>query len=1172
LLICGQPAKNLPMLEIQTLGRIGIRLDDRPIGDTLARKTAGLLYYLAATGVVHSRVALAGLLWGEALESNARAYLRQALAELRRVVAPYLIIARRTVAIEPGAPFWLDVASFEHHFQHARRMHESPMPPADVAALAKAVELYRGDFLEAFHVRRAPAFEEWVLLTRERLRLRAIRAFYALSSHYAARRELDPAIDYTARLLELEPADEGVQRQMMSLLAHAGQRGAALHQYELCRRALRDLLGIDPDDETVALYERIRSAKEGVIANERFLQPAGKNNLPTALTPLIGRQEELTSLKARLRDPTCRLLTLMGPGGCGKTRLALAAATDLVTEQALGGDRFRDGVFLVSLEPLESVESIVPALARALGVAFHHIGDHKEQLLNYLRGRRLLLVLDGFERLVFGDSPSSPMAGQGVEGPKAAVLVTEILQTAPHVTLLITSRSRINLGCEQLLPLAGLKCPTRDGDVDMATVGAVQLFVAAVRRVQPGFEPCASDLDHIARICNKVDGCPLAILLAAGWSHILTPAEIATRLSGATAAADVRALDFLQADWVDMPERHRGMRAVFDHSWRLLSQRQRDILTACSVFRGPFSLDAAKHVSGASVQDLLALAEKSMIYRSTDGRFGFHALLRAYAAEKLREIPIAEQAAVDRFCVHYAERLSGWALALTGPRLDTALTELGLDIENVRAAWQWAARQQLTSWYDRAMDALCYFYKWRGQYREGNQACEIVVRKLSAAMGGSSVGQPDGLSTECGRRRVLSRALTWQGVFQWRLGQAERACASMARGREILHSPDQACCDTRREMAFNCWRSGRVMFDIARDQAAPLYEISLGYYRDLGDRWALANVLDDLSWVARYRGDYDAESRYATESLAVRRALGDRRGESRALRAQSCVAYLRGHVVEAERLIRESASIPLENGNQGEVADRQSGKGWVLGMVGRFQEAQALLDESVGIWRDLGITKMVTIIGIPLGFVELHLGDYARARLLIRKGLDVADEIGDRGRTGLGLFALSWVALAEGAFAEAEASLQQSLAIFQEQGQCDEIGQARALRGYSALGRSQLDQAKQHLCAAIGIGIQLRAFLPLLFAVPAVAWLAAVDGDSVRALELHSLASRYRFVAHSRWFADVVGKHIRAAAEALPDDLVCAARKRGRAQDLWETAEACLEEWKLLVPAPSVPN
>jgi tetratricopeptide (TPR) repeat protein len=220
------------------------------------------------------------------------------------------------------------------------------------------------------------------------------------------------------------------------------------------------------------------------------------------------------------------------------------------------------------------------------------------------------------------------------------------------------------------------------------------------------------------------------------------------------------------------------------------------------------------------------------------------------------------------------------------------------------------------------------------------------------------------------------------------------------------------------------------------------------------------------------------------------------------------------------------------------------------------------LDESVGTWRDLGIAKMVAIIGIPLGFVELHRGRYSRARLLIRKGLDVADDIGDRGRTGLGLFALSWVALAEGAFAEAEALLQQSLAIFQEQGQRDEIGQVWALHSYVALGRGQPDQAKQYLCAAMDVGVELKVFLPPLFALPAAAWLAVLDGDSVRAIELHSLASRYRFVAHSRWVGDVVGKHIQAAAEALPSDLVCAARKRGKAQDLWETAEACLEEWK----------
>ncbi|MEJ5199114.1 MAG: BTAD domain-containing putative transcriptional regulator, partial [Anaerolineae bacterium] len=290
-------------LRLAYLGGMQVLRGDRPVTGFVSAKAPAVLCYLAVTGRVQFRLVLAGLLWGDLPEQDACANLRKVLSNLRDLVGEHLIITPHTVAFNRESAYWLDVEAF---LERADK---------DTSRQVEAAELYKGDFLDGFYLRHAPAFEEWVLGQRERLHQAALQVFQALAGHFADSGEYGRAIEYTRRLLDLDPWREEAHRLMMRLLARSGQHSAALAQYEACRRLLRKELGVEPTDETTALYRRIRT-----IGAPR------RHNLPLPVTSFIGRETELAQVAAWLSRPECRLLTILGPGGVGKTRLALQAA------------------------------------------------------------------------------------------------------------------------------------------------------------------------------------------------------------------------------------------------------------------------------------------------------------------------------------------------------------------------------------------------------------------------------------------------------------------------------------------------------------------------------------------------------------------------------------------------------------------------------------------------------------------------------------------------------------------------------------------------------------------------------------------------------------------------------------------------------------------------------
>jgi len=1107
-------------LELALLGNVEIRRDGLPVTDFKSSKAQALLCYLVVTDQPHTRPALAGLLWGDMPEAKARMNLSQALSHLRRLGGDHLSITRQTVAFNRESDYWLDVDVFE------ARVNDTS-GDARITALQEAVQLYRGDFLDGLYVRNAPEFEMWILAQRARLRELALQALHMLVVHHAGQGEAGraTAIDYTTRLLTLEPWQEEAHRLMMRLLALSGRRSASLVQYERCRQILAEELGVEPAVETTALYEQIRDGDlSGVVGERRIrgaIKPAPPNNLPAQTTPLIGREVELAELARLLSDPAIRLVTILGPGGMGKTHLALEAASA----------HFEDigqGVYFVALTPLDDPDQMVAAIAETINFTFSEGADPQQQLLDHLRPESLLLVMDNLEHLL-----TPPEKGRG-----GAELIVDILRAVPDLKILVTSRARLNVQGEQLFSISGIDFPQKvESPENALQFGAVKLFVQSARRVQPDFNLTDDNLHDVVQVCRLVEGMPLGILLAAAWIEMLAPAEIAKEIT--------RNLDFLEMQVQDAPRRHWSIRAVFDHSWTLLTEREQGIFQALSVFRGGFTRQAAQEVTKTLIQELRSFVNKSLLSRTSTGRYEIHELLRQYAAEKLDQKPAAYEAARDEHSAFYCTFLHQWESVLKSARRLTALVEIRTERENARAAWNWAVAHGQTERLEQALESLGNFYEWRGRYQEGEEALRMAATKIAA---------PETAE----QQRLLVRVLIWQANFNRELGRTELAMQLSRQSLDLLDSPLLFDQETRLERAATLYCLGFATLRHDYDKARRLWKQSFELYRAVGDQWGMAEVLGHLAMIAWELGRYDEAKQLIEENLAIQQALGNQVGIGDMFSTLGWIALTQGQLEQAEQLAQECTARYREIGDQARIAKGLRDLAAPKLFLGQFSEAGALLEESVAIFNDLGGGGDLVFTNILLGATKAQLGQYAQARCREELGLELAQKFEDRAGVGRALLWLGRVALVEEAYAEAQRLAQESVAIFRELGQKDQLSAALASLGHAARGLGNPGEARQYLVEALQTTTKIGAFLPLLFAIPLAALLAADRGEKKRAVELYTLASRYSFVANSRWCEDVFGRHIKAVAATLPSDVVAAAQARGRSSDLWAAAKALI--------------
>lgn len=910
-------------LQLHLLGGLQITRADAPITDFISSKVPALLAYLAVTRRAHARDKLAALLWGEMPDADAKNNLRQALTNLRKIADDCLTITRDS--IEFTGDCFLDTTQFEQDVRPASSL--GPQPTSVI--LTNSLNLYRADFLEGFHVRDAPNFEDWMLAERARLRELALQSLHTLTQFHTQRGNFTEAMTYASRLLTFDPWREEAHRQLMLLQARTGQFSAALSQYETCKNILEKELGVQPSLETTTLYERIRAARQ-----------TARHNIPASSTEFIGREKELESLRHQMADPKCRLITLTGLGGIGKTRLAQETAR-------LCADMFINGAWHIPLVAVEGA-GIVPAVGNAFNFPFT-TGDHKKQLLNFLRQKELLLVLDNFEHLL--DSSS---------------LLSEILKIAPEVKLIVTSRERLDIDGEWVVELSGLEVGSSSAD---------QLFVQSAKRARAEIQLNEQDQIAVAEICRLVGGLPLGIEIAAAWIRSMNCESIANEIR--------KSLDFLASTRRDMPERQRSMRAVFESSWDKLSETEQKMFAALSVFRGGFTHEAAERVAGT----IGTLVDKSLVQRSGE-RFELHEVMRQFAEEKLS----AKKKARAVHAAYYAE----WAKKFSKVDERESFPAMNKELENVRAAWVWAVEQKhVASLADIAPFTKRYM-DLQGRYREG-----IALYQLALDGFNSPVNADDLLLDE--RGHLIARLLMYKAVFIADAGEPDASAkildSCLTYFRRAGDQEQIAICLNGLGSAYR--------FRGQEKEAAAYYREELEIARSINNRKEEAIALNNLAISINSMGQFEEAERLHRECLALRRGMDDYPGISSSLINLGVVLFNQNRYDEAKSLYYEAIEISRQLNQTRQQAGSLGNLGGILLKEGQYEEALKLFQQGLEIHRNSGYRFGTAIALDNIGTAHYYLGNEQDALYYLKQAIREARDI----RSDLiALDALVWVA------------------------------------------------------------------------------------------------------------------------------------------------------------------
>ncbi len=969
-------------LRLEFLGTFRVTLQGQSNVRFESSKAKALLVYLALeSDQEHSREKLASLLWPEGSKSRVLHNLREALRTLRKalggkdVADRFIHVTRKSVQFRKDAPYWLDVEAFLSYLSPSLSLVGD-----NVQALEKAVSLYKGDLLEGIILADTPQWNEWLTAQREHLHRLMTRTLLKLADYYEASPNLEKAEQYLRQLIHLEPWDEEAHRRLMYVLARAGRRQDALAQYETCKRLLKEGLAADPSEETQRLYEDIRSGRISPHSPNGYMRSPHKSG--GVSTFFIGREDELKHIAAYLENPECRLVTITGLGGIGKSTLAREVAR-------LYGATFRDHVTFVPLQSVESPALVPQAVAQALGILWGEVPDVRSRVLQYLEGKEMLLILDNFEHVL-----------------EAQDFVLEIIQRAPRVKILITSLEPLGLYHEWLFHLKGLPYPTESHVSQPMKYDAIRWFVQAARRVNPQFTLTDEDVPWVIRICQFVQGSPLGILLATTWLTSTTIEDVACSIE--------QDPDLLQAKLPDLPRRHQSMRAVFEYTWQWLSPQEQSVFRRLGVFQGPFTRRFAEDIADADLSTLARLVTRSLVMIDQPGRYTLHPLLRRYARSKLALAPEEEHATYTRYAQYILGTLASQEEALQRKTMREAMDEILSYLPEIRAAWRWTAEQGPVAWLHQALNALYLFYDMHGAW----EAAETLLAQTLDAL--ATRGDKDSRSV----RRLYGRVYTVRAWFLHRLSRLSDALTLLREARPLLRTYG-----TPEDIAFYYFVLGVTYtahgdYDQGYEYLKEAQKFYQKYYRPFElalTHIHLAHALDTMG------GDTHTALTLYEEALYIFRELEHPLGIAFALNSIGTCEYNLGHYEAARQAYEESLKLKEEIGDRLGLAMTLNNLGSIAAILHQPTLAKNLFQRSMELYDKAGNRWGVGYVSMNLGNLALSRGQAGMALQYFMRALHIYRKLGHRWGTAMALRYLAKLYTVQGRWERAREALLEAI-------------------------------------------------------------------------------------------------------------------------------------------------
>lgn len=905
-------------IRLRLLGGAAVQVGGSETQLTLDRPLS-MLVHLALRADWVSRAELALLYRPEASDAAASAYMRKLVFRARQHDWA------TGLETSPGALRWLvatDVAEF------LTRVSAKDWPAA--------LDLYGGPLLGSQQLDGASGFASWLALERQVLRSCWLQAALSSAEALAGQSEFSAAAELLLRVVESDPLDEENVQVCMKVLASDGRAHEALAVYERFRLELAAELDDQPLETTQALADSLQEQAAVTI------RPVTR--LPEPTTSFVGRSRELISIAELLQRKDVRLVTLVGLGGSGKTRLALEIARR-------SGESWRDGAAFISLAGIATRDGLVQGIADGLGVIL--VGhDASEALQNALRSRELLLVLDDMDASL-----------------SAAPYLVTLLENAPGLTLLVTSREALQVSGEWLVDPGGLN--TDEGG-DAGTPGssdALKLFVQRSARVSPQIVFSPKELVTVADVCRRLEGLPLAIELAASWLRLLSVSELAGQLQLDSAV--------LTTELRDVPERHRSVWRVMAHSWERLSDAEQSVLTRLTVFRGSFSLEAARAVAGAELDLLLGLVDRTLVRRRAAGRFALHALISQYArlhgpAEDLADARTAHM----KFFTGLLERV---AVDLKGRDVPAGLELVQQELADVEAAWDHAAQQLDLHALASAREALEYFLYYRARFTTGSRLFGMAAAALAGAQG-----------TEAQRLRG------WMLLHQ---SDHERLNSRLQPARQLLNEALSTLqvWGSELDLAYVGLAEGTMLRQAGNYAAAEAkLQAVLEVATADGDNYLAGSAHNGLGTVlADGRGDVEQAEEHYRLSLAAHRRVDNLEGITGALVNLGACRFELDDLSEAERLWTEAAEVCSLLGYRQREAAILNNLGSLAEERGDEDVAQLQYERSLRMRREIGDTAGIARVLPNLGRLANRRQDHAQARVLFQESLDVSLAAGE---------------------------------------------------------------------------------------------------------------------------------------------------------------------------------